>query len=308
MWFARFEARLAWRDALSLISPGRRRRPGRRKLAIGLITLPVFLHVVAFFVLYSVTAVRPDLATLVIVTAGIVLSGSAMFAQAMESVTRIFYIRSDLELILSAPVQAGRLFAVRIAAMALSAASMAMLVMGPFIDVLAWRSGVQWLGAYGVLIAVSLTSTALAVALTILLFKTLGPRRTRLAAQIAAAVVGGMFVIGLQVAAMLSTGTLSRLAFLTSPRLLTQVPDIHSAFWYPARAALGDWHPLLFVFGGSLLLFLTVTARYAPRVFANRPSGILGFSLHLRRCGSRSEGCCCAIHGSCHSRSCNCSI
>jgi ABC-2 type transport system permease protein len=203
LWFARFEARLAWRDALSMLSGGRRLRPGlptrRRKLALGLVALAIVLHGVAFLVLYSVTGgVRPDLPTLVIVTAGILLSGSAMLAQAMESVTRIFYIRSDLELILSAPVQAGRLFAVRIAAMALSAALMAMLVIGPFIDVLAWRSGVQWLGAYGVLIAVSLTSTGLAVALTILLFRTLGPRRTRLGAQIAAAIIGGMFVIGLQ--------------------------------------------------------------------------------------------------------------
>jgi len=133
LWFARFEARLAWRDMLSMLSGGRRARPGlpgrRRKLTLGLIMLALVLHGVAFLVLYAVTeAVRPDLPTLVIVTAGILLSGSAMLAQAMESVTRIFYIRSDLELILSAPVQAGRLFAVRIAAMALSAALMAMLV------------------------------------------------------------------------------------------------------------------------------------------------------------------------------------
>src|SRR6266850_2949826 len=139
LWFARFETRLAWRDAFAMMTAG---RAGRR-----------------------------DLPTFVIVTAGIFLSGSAMLAQAMESVTRTFYLRSDLELILSAPVQAGKLFAVRIAAMALSAAFMSMLVIGPFIDVLAWRAGVQWLGAYGVLIAVSVTSTALAVALAILLFK-----------------------------------------------------------------------------------------------------------------------------------------
>jgi ABC-2 type transport system permease protein len=199
------------------------------------------------------------------VTAGILLAGSAMFAQAMESVTRIFYTRSDLELILSAPVQPGKLFAVRIAAMALSAACMSILVIGPFINILAWQSGVQWFGAYGVLIAVSTTTTALAVALTILLFKIMGPARTRLVAQIAAAVVGGVFVIGLQVAALLSTGTLSRFAFLNSPYVLAHVPDIASAFWYPARAAMGDWYSLVAVVAGSGLLFLAVTARYAPR-------------------------------------------
>ncbi len=43
-----------------------------------------------------------------------------MLSQAMESVTRAFYARSDLDLILSSPVVARRVFAVRIAAMALS--------------------------------------------------------------------------------------------------------------------------------------------------------------------------------------------
>ena len=49
--------------------------------------------------------------------------------------------------------------------MAFAAAGMSVLVMGPFINVLAWRGGLQWLGAYGVLVAVAIASTALAVAL-----------------------------------------------------------------------------------------------------------------------------------------------
>lgn len=264
LWFARFEARLAWRDALSMLTAGRVGR--QRQLAIGVVVLSLFLHGMAFLVLRFVTGeVRPDLPTLVMVTGGIVLSGSAMFAQAMESVTRIFYSRSDLELILSAPVQPDKLFAVRIAAMAFSAACMSVLVIGPFINVLAWQGGVQWLGAYVVLIAVSTTTTALAVALTILLFKTMGPSRTRLVAQIAAAVVGGVFVIGLQIAALLSTGTLSRFVFLNSPYVLAHVPDVDSAVWYPARAAMGDLYSLVVVLAGSGLLFLATTARYASR-------------------------------------------
>ena len=264
LWFARFEARLAWRDAVQMMTAGRAGR--RRTLLIGFIALLAFLHLVAYLVFHFIDgAIRPDVPAFVLVTAGIALSASAMLAQAMETVTRIFYIRSDLELILTAPVQPARLFAVRIAAMALASAGMSVLVMGPFINVLAWRGGIQWLGAYGVLIAVSIATTALAVAFTIFLFKLMGPVRTRLVAQIAAAVVGGMFVIGLQVAAMLSTGTLSRFALLTSPDLLTHVPGIDSALWYPARAAMGDGFALVFVLGGSVALFLAINARYAPR-------------------------------------------
>src|SRR6185503_7306494 len=176
LWFAHFEARLAWRDALSMMTAGRLGR--QRKLALGLVTFLLFLHLVAYLVLRFVEgAVRPDLPTFVLVTAGLAISGSAMLAQAMETVTRTFYTRSDLELILSAPVEPSGLFAVRIAAMALSASGMSILVMGPFINVLAWRSGIQWLGGYGVLVAVAIASTGVAVALTMLLFKLLGPAR-----------------------------------------------------------------------------------------------------------------------------------
>ena len=264
LWFAKFEARLAWRDLFSMMAGGEKRR--RRRVIIGLLTLPLFMHSLAFLVLYfAAPGIHPDLQTLIILTASILVSGSALLAQAMESVTRTFYVRSDLELIMSAPVNAGRVFAVRICAMAVSAAGMSMLVIGPFINVLAWRSGVQWLAAYGVLVSVALTGTALAVVFTVTLIRLIGPKRTRLAAQIAAAIIGGMFVIALQVSAMMSTGSLSRFAFLQSRFVLAHAPGEQSLFWLPARAALGDAYALLFVLGSSLLLFAAVTARYAPR-------------------------------------------
>ncbi len=264
-WFARHEARLAWRDMLAMMTAGQPRR--ERRVAIWLVAFAVSLHAIAYLVLrpYVSRGIQPDLPTLIAVTSTILLSGSAMLSQAMESVTRTFYTRSDLELILSAPVQAQKVFAVRIGAMALSASLMSILLMGPFIDILIFRGGPRWLGAYGILIAVSLVTTVLAVALTIKLFQLIGPRRTRLAAQIVAAIVGGIFVIGLQTAAMFSGGTFSRLSFLQSSFVLAHVPGEHSILWWPARAALGNWHALIWVLGGSVLAFLAITARYAPR-------------------------------------------
>jgi ABC-2 type transport system permease protein len=50
---------------------------------------------------------------LVTITASALLS--LMLSQAMESVTRAFYTRSDLDLLLSSPAQAPKIFAVRIA-------------------------------------------------------------------------------------------------------------------------------------------------------------------------------------------------
>ena len=263
-WFARHEARLTWRDMLAMMTAGRRGR--ERAAAIWLLAFVIGLHAIAYLVLrnYAPGGLRPDLNTLIGVTAAILLSGSAMLSQAMENVTRIFYTRSDLELILSAPVRTSRVFAVRIGAMAISAILMSAVLTGPFIDILIWREGAYWFAAYGVLVAVSLVTTALAVLLTVNLFRLIGPRRTRLAAQITAAVVGGLFVIGLQSAAMFSSGTLSRTSFLKSEFVLRHVPGPESLVWLPARAALGDGRDLLLTLGLGIMAFLIITTRTTP--------------------------------------------
>jgi ABC-2 type transport system permease protein len=263
-WFAAHEVRLAWRDVFAMLTGGKAER--LRKVAVGVGVFLGVMHVVAYFAVGQLAsaALDHDLSTLIAITAGVFLSGSAILSQAMESVTRTFYTRSDLELILSSPIEAHRLFAVRIGAIALTVGAMSLLFIGPFINVLAWLGGARWLGAYGVIIAVSLAATALAVILTAALFQTLGPKRTRLAAQIAAAIVGGLFVIGLQLAALFSTGTMSRLALLRSDAVIANAPDLGSLLWWPARGALGDVPAMLSVVVVSVILFAVTTALYAP--------------------------------------------
>jgi ABC-2 type transport system permease protein len=134
------------------------------------------------------------------------------------------------------------------------------------------RGGARWLGAYGVVIAMGATAAACAVALTVALFRTIGPKRTRLAAQIVAAVIAAVFIIGLQVAAILSHGSLSRMVFLESDTLVALVPETDSLLWLPARAALGDLSALAIVLGGSLVLLglaiLVFSARFGDHAIA----------------------------------------
>jgi ABC-2 type transport system permease protein len=244
-WFARHELRLTWRDFIAMMTAGRRDR--EPKILFGFVLFVAFMHGLAFLILarYRNAWANADLPTLISVTAAVLLSGFAMLSQAMEGMTRIFYTRSDLELILSSPIPAQPLFTVRIAAMALSVGLTSVILIGPFIDVAAWLGGARWLAAYGAIVLVSLVATALAVILTVRLFESVGPRRTRPIAQIAAAVIGGAFVIGLQTAAISSTGTLSRGSFLHSDYVMSRVPNIDSVFWWPARAALGEGRPFM---------------------------------------------------------------
>ena len=54
--------------------------------------------------------IGPDKATLVVVTGTMLLSWSLLVSQAMELVTRAFYSRSDLDLILTSPVRPRKIF------------------------------------------------------------------------------------------------------------------------------------------------------------------------------------------------------
>jgi ABC-2 type transport system permease protein len=93
----------------------------------------------------------------------------------------------------------------------------------------------------------------------------IGPSRTRLVAQILAAIIGAGFVIALQVAAILSYGTLSRFAVLTSDAAAAFAPGLESLVWWPARAALGDGEALLLLLAGGLVLLGAVMAIFSPR-------------------------------------------
>jgi ABC-2 type transport system permease protein len=264
-WFANHELRLAWRDWLSMMTAGRRGR--ERVLAIALTIFVVFAHLLAYYFVagYVNVGTEPDKPALVVITGTVLLSWSLLMSQAMESVTRAFYARSDLDLILSSPAAARKIFAVRIAAMALTVIAMAALLGAPIINVAIMRGGARWFGAYGVVIAMGATASACAVALTIALFRVIGPKRTRLVAQIVAAVIAAVFIIGLQVAAILSNGTLSRMVFLESDTLVALVPEVDSLMWLPARAALGDLHALAIVLGGSLLLLGAAIVVFSSR-------------------------------------------
>jgi ABC-2 type transport system permease protein len=264
-WFARHEIRLAWREWLAMMTAGRRGR--QRTAIIGLIAFAALMHLPAYAVISRFADLRAplDKSTLIVMTATILLAWALMLSQAIESVTRVFYARADLDLIMSSPVALANVFSVRIAAIALSVIAMALLLSTPFVDVLVIGGGLRWLAAYGVVVAIGLSAAAVAIAVTIVLFRTIGPSRTRLVAQILAAIVGAGFVIALQIAAILSYGTLSRFAVLTSDAAAAFAPDIESIAWWPARAALGDGEALLPLVAGGLVLLGSVMAILSPR-------------------------------------------
>jgi ABC-2 type transport system permease protein len=295
-WFARHELRLAWREWLAMMTAGRRGR--KRRAAVGLIAFAAIMHLPAYAVIGQFADLQAplDKSTLIVITATIFLAWALMLSQAIESVTRVFYARADLDLIMSSPVALATVFSIRIAAIALSVIAMALLLSTPFVDVLVIGGGIRWFAAYGVVIAVGLSAAAIAIAVTIVLFSLIGPSRTRLVAQILAAIIGAGFVIALQIAAILSYGTLSRFAVLTSDAAAAFAPDIESIVWWPARAALGDGEALLLLLAGGLVLLGAMMAMFSPRfadtvvrVSANASPTHQGSRAKAFRGGSRQQ-------------------
>lgn len=239
-WMAQHELRLAWRDFIAITTGGRKTRG--IALAIFLVGFWLALHWLANTLLgrWISGGIMLDKATMVLVTGTGLLFWTVMLSQTMESVTRAYYSRSDLDLILSSPASSRKLFSVRTGAVALTSMMLACLLASPIIDVLAAHEGPHWFAAYAVLASLAALATAISVLLTIFLFRVAGPKRTRLIAQIIAGVIGAGFIIGIQAVAILSFGSMNRFEVLQSPEFIAAAPALDSFLWLPARAAMGD--------------------------------------------------------------------
>jgi ABC-2 type transport system permease protein len=121
--------------------------------------------------------------------------------------------------------------------------------------VLAIAGGPHWLAAYAALIAMAAIATALAVGLTVIMFQTLGPKRTRFIAQVAAAIVGATFVIGVQVVSIMAYGNLSRIDAFHSDFVMSHAPALDSLAWLPARAAMGEMNAMAILCAVAAFLF-----------------------------------------------------
>jgi ABC-2 type transport system permease protein len=264
-WFARHELRLAWREWLAMMTGGRRRRT--RAAVIGLVIFAAIMHLPAWAVIgrFADLAAPLDKTSSIVLTSTIFLAWALMLSQAIESVTRVIYARADLDLIMSSPAKLENVFSIRIAAIALTVTGMALVLSTPFIDVLAFFGGARWLCAFGVVAAIGLSATAFAISITIALFRLIGPARTRLIAQIISAIIGAGFVIALQIAAIMSYGTLSRFAVLTSDAAAALAPEADSIVWWPARAVLGDGMILVLLLATSITLLGVIMAIFSPR-------------------------------------------
>ena len=262
IWLLSHEVRLAWRGFFG----GKQRV--RRIIALGVAGSVFF--VMALLLAWAVRRYEPPVNTVTILGADVVAAMifSLMLSQTLAGAADALYARGDLDLLFSSPLDPRKTLTVRFAALAATAFSAFALLSLPFLIPLAIFGHWRWLALLPTLAALALIAGAAGLALAVALFAAIGPKRTRAAAQLLAAVIGAAFFLVSQSRTLLGARSgalfLQVMAAASDPRLkLPPLADL------PLRAALGEPLPLiaLLAFGGSL--FLLVTAWLSQRFAAD---------------------------------------
>jgi ABC-2 type transport system permease protein len=282
LWLLHHEIRLAWRRMLG----GRR---GRVRLiafavvgvAFGVAGVPLALALRKFEIpVNSLSVLAACAASLVIFT--------LMLSQTLAGAADALYARGDLDLLFSSPVNPRKVLTVRFAALAGSAFIAFALLTGPFIIPMAVFGHWRWLSFFVVLGSLSLAASGTGLAMSVGLFALIGPRRTRVVAQILAAIIGAAFFLTSQTRAILgarsSSVWLQVFNAASDPSL--RIPTIAS---WPLRAVLGDPLPLATFAIVGTAIFVGVTA-WLSRRFAADASAAQGADNGVQRASRRVAG------------------
>ena len=170
-WFARHEMTLAWRDWAAMMAGGRTTR--ERAVTLFVLLFVLGLHWLAYAILKPVfeRGVVLDQPAVIVLTATLLTTFSMMLSQSIEHVTRAFYARADLDLILSSPAPSQHVFAIRIAALAATGVAMTALLAAPIINTAVLIDGPSWLSAYVLIAAMGALATSIALAVAMTMFR-----------------------------------------------------------------------------------------------------------------------------------------
>ena len=190
-----------------------------------------------------------------------------IIAQAMTATTRALYARGDLDLIFAAPVSARAVLAARAVAIAADGVASVAILLLPLANMNAALGHWRWLALYPALAATGLFGSGLGIALALALFAAVGPRRARLASQIAATLIGACFVLGLQAVSVLPAALRETLMKALAPPAALAFDPL-SLLWLPALAAGGDIRALIVWAAIGLAVFCLAALSFGKRFAA----------------------------------------
>lgn len=151
----------------------------------------------------------------------------------------------------------------------MEALASATILIVPLINMLVWFAGPRWLWIYPVLAASALFAASTGIALTLLLFRLAGPRRTRVLAQILATIIAAAFVLTLQVLNVVPAKTRDGLLHAINEPGGFLLLDRDGWLWTPVRALAGEPAAMLAWFALSLAMFAATVWFLAVRFAAS---------------------------------------
>jgi ABC-2 type transport system permease protein len=283
-WLVAHDVRLNWRRFAGMMGD-----TSPRKLWVALVAGAAAMHLAAWPIViwlspyvYGVDAVT--WASMVL----LVCTFTWMIAQSLFGATRALYDRGDLDLLLGSPLPAGRVFAAKAAAIAASTfGSIAFLVL-PVANTGALIDRAAWLGIYPSLIGMALVATAIALALSIGLFFLVGPRRARVYTQLTGAAIGGAFVLGAQIYAMLPSASQAGLSRWLETLGLSTSSARCGLPCLPIDAVRGDAVAMMIMLGLGGLYFVAAVKLLGNR-FARASLAAAGASAAAGTSNSRRD-------------------
>ncbi len=186
----------------------------------------------------------------------IAFMGSVMMSGAILASVEAIYTRNDLDLLLSTPISAWRILVVRASAIAIGAMPLYAGLLGPPLLWMAIFSSPLWLSAIVFIVTLAFVATAIALLIVTGLFRLIGPRSTRVLAQIFSAVAGAAVFLTFQYFNVTSRGDDAMTPEQTAALIQTLNIDPQVWWLFPARAFTGDII--------AILLWVVLTAAIFP--------------------------------------------
>ena len=236
VWLLRHDLRLAGRE---MRAAGRRKR---RAVGIVLGATVLLLHLVGFVAAPALARLHDSYRTEALLTGSFALAGAfALFlSKAISEATDALFQRGDLDLLLSSPIPMRRVLTTRLVAIAVTAGFLPILLVLPVVNGMLLRGRFAWVGAYPVLISLSLSAAAAGAAITFGLLASVGPRWTRLLARALATLFGAVSFLATQARLVVPDSVRGPVWDALLPGGAPAGPQ-----WWPARAAMGDPWPAL---------------------------------------------------------------
>jgi ABC-2 type transport system permease protein len=285
LWLLGHELRITWRNWWAAT-----RRSGARSRIFLYIIMLAALGFGGYWVAKGISHVQPSEAPIVLGLIGAIFTFllTLMVSQALMLITEALYQRGDLDLLLASPLPPWRILIVRMAAVALNVATFYLLLVGAVFIWLPVFGGWQWMGFAPSVLALALFATALSIVLARLLFRIIGPKATRIGAQIIASIIGAAFFLAIQSQNYVPPGERAKAYRVLVEHLIPVLGNPASPISLPARAAVGDPIALPIWIGVAVIFYLFAVWWFARSYLANA-SAIAGSGGARRRVDTRTR-------------------